>query len=342
MKGVSVVICCYNSSKRITETLSHLLNQRVHSLSWEVIVVDNASSDNTIEIAQSFKAQFEGKADFKVVPEPEPGLSHARKKGIDSSLYQYVLFCDDDNWLSPDYIRSVYSLMESDNTIGACGGKGIAVCEIECPDWFNEFQRPYAVGEARIGTGEIKESMGFLTGAGMCIRKTVWKQLEAAGFRSLLSDRKGSSLSSGGDLEICYVLKIAGLKLFYLDTISYQHFIPKERLTTDYLKKLHDGIGRSNVLLGVYQYILNDWDINKKFIWLRMLTLLTPKILKTWIQSGGGLKQRMAIISLRSYYKELWKLRGRFDDHLRSIKNLSVKWQNKSLPSERFASSDAV
>ena len=45
--GISVIICCYNSSLRLDETLKHLINQKTHGFNWELIVVDNASTDNT-------------------------------------------------------------------------------------------------------------------------------------------------------------------------------------------------------------------------------------------------------------------------------------------------------
>jgi glycosyltransferase involved in cell wall biosynthesis len=52
MSGVSIIICAYNASKRIVPTLQHLQNQQFNKpISWEVIVVDNASDDNTSEIA---------------------------------------------------------------------------------------------------------------------------------------------------------------------------------------------------------------------------------------------------------------------------------------------------
>ncbi len=50
--GVSIIICCYNSERRLPETLAHLFTQQVsEDIPWEIIVVNNASSDATSRIA---------------------------------------------------------------------------------------------------------------------------------------------------------------------------------------------------------------------------------------------------------------------------------------------------
>src|SRR5258708_7275133 len=100
MKGISVIICCYNSAKRIAETLTHLSQQELDlGISWEVILVDNNSQDKTTEVANITWHSFKRDVPFKIILEPRQGLAHARRKGIDESRYDYLLFCDDDNWL---------------------------------------------------------------------------------------------------------------------------------------------------------------------------------------------------------------------------------------------------
>ncbi len=53
-KGVSVVVCCYNSAPRLPETLMHLFAQIVNpDIKWEIIIINNASTDDTLEVAQA-------------------------------------------------------------------------------------------------------------------------------------------------------------------------------------------------------------------------------------------------------------------------------------------------
>ena len=95
--GVSVIICCYNSSERLFETLSHLKSQKTNNLNWEIIVVDNASTDDTFHVAEQMLRS--SGLQYQIVKEPIPGLINARLKGETVSQYEFLLYCDDDNWL---------------------------------------------------------------------------------------------------------------------------------------------------------------------------------------------------------------------------------------------------
>src|SRR5690606_12393187 len=118
--GVSVIVCCYNSSLRLPETLSYLAAQKVKAeTQWELIVVNNNSNDNTVEIAEVKWNQLGAPVTLTIVDEPTPGLSYAREKGISVSQYDLFLFCDDDNWLQEDYIQNVITLFNDNPNIGA-------------------------------------------------------------------------------------------------------------------------------------------------------------------------------------------------------------------------------
>jgi glycosyltransferase involved in cell wall biosynthesis len=332
LKGVSVIVCCYNSRERLPATLQHLLNQQVpFEFAWEIIVVDNASSDQTREIALSFKSLFEEKCAFSVVSEAVPGLTNARKTGINQARFDHILFCDDDNWLCERYMWECFSAIQKDPQIGACGGRGIPVFETEEPVWFNDFQRPFAVGKAAARTGFLEQKSGFITGAGMFLNRKAWNNLIEAGFESILSDRKGNDLSSGGDLEICFALRLAGYQIYYLDEVYFEHYIPKERLSIRYLTRLHEGIGKSNVLLSTYEYVINKMDTNKPFLWLRLLMLLLPQTARVIFSNKQALKARMEGVALKAYFTELSKQRNQFDKRVQKINLLNQKLSNKTI-----------
>ena len=125
MKGVSVIVSCHNSSDRLPPTLKHLGSQKTNTeIAWEIIVIDNASSDNTQRCARKILSQYN--IPFKIIEEPQLGLSYARRRGIMESNYDFIIFCDDDNWLNSEYVQRVYYLLDKYSDIGVLGGNGTA------------------------------------------------------------------------------------------------------------------------------------------------------------------------------------------------------------------------
>lgn len=254
--GVSIVICCYNSASRLPETLRHIAAQRVDAhLPWEVVVVNNRSTDHTAEAAGHLWAGLAGTAPLRVVEEPNPGLSHARQKGIEAARYDYVILCDDDNWLHPGYVQLAHDLLRANARAGILGGQSEAVCEGTAPGWFEQLKAAYAVGR-QYGHAQNKP-VEVVWGAGMVLRKEVWKQLQAAGFVHKLSDRKGKQLLSGNDDEMCLAFRLAGYQVLYDDRLFLRHFIPAGRLTPDYVRRVMVATAYSALALEPYRLVLD-------------------------------------------------------------------------------------
>ncbi|WKN44449.1 glycosyltransferase [Tunicatimonas pelagia] len=271
VNGVSVIVCCYNSASRLPQTLKHIAQQKVsNNTSWEVIVVDNASTDNTAGVASQLWQEYGQPTTLKIIYERQAGLSFARHAGFTSAKYEYCLFCDDDNWLGENYVASVFQIMEKDDRIGVLGGIGEAVCEIEPPEWFEAKQASYAVGSQSLAEGDITHSRGFVYGAASTYRKSVYWSLRKNGYEGFLTGRKGGKMTAGDDSELCYNYAIKGYKIYYSPRLKFKHFIPANRLTESYYQKMCEGFTNSRVVLTLYQYRLFQHQIlSRKFLWLR-------------------------------------------------------------------------
>lgn len=255
--GVSVIICCYNSANNILSVLEHIeLQQRV-SFQLEVIVVNNNSKDDTDTLVNNFIK--ETNLDVKLVFESKPGLMYAREKGLQESKYEFIQFCDDDNLLSPNYILNVYNILNDDPSVGACGGKGIALVENKKPIWFKKYSRAYAVGS------QLKNPQDHLYGAGMAIRYSALKNVYDKGFKSFLTGRKGGFLLAGDDGELVLALLLRGYKIIATDEIYFHHIIPKERLSVEYLIKLHVGFGMMYPVIDIYRSVLKTKKVRHVF-----------------------------------------------------------------------------
>ncbi len=276
--GISVIICCYNSASRLEPTLKHLAAQKNLAPGvWEIIVVDNKSTDDTVQRASEIWANCAGeKPGFKVVHESTPGLSAARKTGISEAYFDYVLFCDDDNWLNDCYVFTALGIMKNNPSIGALGGMGTPVFEGKEPPffWVNQYHT-LAVGAQWKDEGDITDTRGVLYGAGMVLNKKAFNILiDRYNFNFLLSDRMGSSLVSSGDHELCLALKKIGYKIFFSEKIQFQHYIPVYRTEIRYYKKLYLEFGKAFALLQAYRIQeTNSWNLKEdyRYICLRSI-----------------------------------------------------------------------
>lgn len=257
--GVSVIVCCHNSAERIIATLKHLQLQRIESeLEWEVILVDNASTDHTVKVAKEIWAQ-RPVTKLSVVSEAEAGLSHARIKGFNTAAFSFWVLVDDDNWLGANWVQAFYQFMMEHPRVGLCGGYNEAVFEVE-PDPNLYFPNEWLALGKPSSANEKEENQpleilkGALPGAGLGIRAEAWDQLVQRGFKFLASDRKGTSLSSGGDTEMSYGISFLGWQSWYLSGLRLKHYMPKFRTERAYHIKLAKGIGQSLVLLDAYYY----------------------------------------------------------------------------------------
>jgi len=284
MNGISIVVCCYNSAQRIVPTLQHLQQQEFSkALNWEVIIVDNSSTDQTARIAtQTWNKN--SITDFVIVNEDKPGLMHARMKGLMHARYDIVSFIDDDNWVEPGWIEKVNDLFSQYPNIGVCGGRNEAVFEDTPPEWFDKFKEAFAVGKQADNSGIIDGKKGNLWGAGISLKKSVWEELIKREHTNLTSDRKGSTLSSGGDTEICYAFRLLGYNLYYEDDLLLKHYMPAGRLKFSYLEKLYEGFGKAYARLNCYRVILYP-DTFKLFPWWYEWGVASKKVISNYLLS---------------------------------------------------------
>lgn len=256
-KRISIVVCCYNSREVIAGTLESLARLREDGrFEIQILIVDNNSSDGTTELATEAWEKSGSARPLKTLNEPEQGLSNARLRGFSESDAEFIILCDDDNRLDGEYAVTAFNVMSTDENIAAAGGSGTAVTDAGFPEWFSKYSASFAAGEQREYKGNINDAEGYLWGAGMVLRKQAIDGLISSGFESLLQDRKGHDLTSGGDVELCYALKLAGWKLFYDPALKYEHFIAGKRLTWQNLRRLNRAFGMQKPLLAPYLHAL--------------------------------------------------------------------------------------
>lgn len=263
--GISILICTYNGASCIAETLACLARQQVPAaLAWEVILVDNASTDNTVNHARAQWSSLSAPAPLRVLHEPRSGKQHAVELGVSAVRYRYVCIVDDDNRLDPDYLASGYALLGAHPQIGLLGGQNTGTFDGTSPTWFSDFRHCYAVGPQidyvggqfiPLADGNIGRNV--LWGAGMFVRTEVWQRLRAAGFESLFTGRQGEqNLTAGEDDELCFAALLMGYEVWYSSGLRLRHHMAAGRLTEAYRDRLFYASAYSTTRLNAYRNAL--------------------------------------------------------------------------------------
>ena len=108
---VSIIMPMFNASEFLEETLNSVLSQRNNFVSFEVLIIDDSSTDNSMEIAQSFVREFP--KIFKVMKNPRKGVSSARNYGIEQAMGKYIMFLDSDDLLGLKTVENLYNFFET-------------------------------------------------------------------------------------------------------------------------------------------------------------------------------------------------------------------------------------
>lgn len=321
--GLSIIICTYNGEKRLPETLNHLQKQGdTKGIPWEVIVVDNASKDNTSQIAK--KLWNNDDIPFKVISELKPGRSNAVIAGFKTAKYEIISTVDDDNWVRSDYVSRIFNIMKNHPEVAICGGYGIGEFEETPPSWLEEIQNGFAIGPQGKSEGYVdgKGNPGYIYGACSATRKSVWEYLFNNGFEYQLSGRLGNNLDGGEDYELGQAFCLMGYRLWYDPNIKFKHYMPANRINWKYTQRLFEAFGRNSFVTNIYGSELKKYSnrINKICSnYLLSLFFAFYKILrmfpKFFIGIFGNTEGNYKVLRFRTqwaYFKHLLSNRRKF------------------------------
>lgn len=281
MTTITVVLPTYNPVlNRLEQTLNGLKQQTLSLDKWQLLLIDNNSST---ELRKVIDLSWHPNAE--IISERQQGLTAARIAGFTAANHDIIVMVDDDNILHPSYLSRAVEILDQDSTLGAIGGKSIPIFEGIEPNYLKEFYHCLALRD--LGDKELIAQWNSKypdyapIGAGMVLRKTALKsyieKIEAG--LNIISDRKGSSLSSGGDNDIVLEILKSGFSIGYFPQLCLQHIIPEERTSIKYLSRLNFESSSSWVRVLDHHGILPWKKIGKRTLFLRYL--------KTYLISGA-------------------------------------------------------
>lgn len=210
-------------------TLESIQLQNADRSCFELIVIDNNSTDDTSLITNNFIAANPG-IDCRYCFEGQKGLSFARNRGIQEAQYEVITYVDDDAILTPTYIESMISFFTNNPGAVGVGGKVVPKYENGEPVWMNKYLNGF-VGNVDFGEKVIKfdNKMKYPAGCNMTYTKTIL--LKAGGFNNQLTFRSD-------DKYIFYKIKALSGEIYYNPFTWVYHIIDENRLQKSNFKRL--------------------------------------------------------------------------------------------------------
>lgn len=241
---ISIIVCTYNRDLYIGQMLERLARNTFPADRWEIILVDNNSTDRTASICASFQAAHPG-INYHYFLEKEQGLSHARNRGIQEAHGDVIVFLDDDAFVEDRYLENLERRLSEYPDAGAFGGRIDPLFESgKAPAWLCPWTLSW-VSALDKGDKVTLFTDKYPIGANMGLRK---ETLASCGGFSTRLGRTGKNLMGGEEKDLFLRVRRAGYKIYYFPDVRVQHVIPESRTTREYIIKFAKGIGMSENL----------------------------------------------------------------------------------------------
>ena len=240
---VSVILCTFNRAALLGDALTALVRQ-IGAPAYEVVVVDNNSTDDTRRVVEAFV----GSGRVRCVHEPAQGLSYARNLGVATASADILAFTDDDVRADATWIQSIARAFADNPEVDMVGGKVAPDWQADPPAWLRHAgHAPLALvdyGEAPLRITPTAPQC--LIGANVAIRRRALERLH--GFSPRLQ-RVGDGIGSTEDHDFQMRLLESGGSALYDPRIVARAIVPGERLSKRYHRAWHQGHGRFYALM---------------------------------------------------------------------------------------------
>jgi glucosyl-dolichyl phosphate glucuronosyltransferase len=243
---VSSVICTHNRADYLFLALQSLVDQSMSKSQYEIIVIDNCSTDQTKEVVESFSKQQD---QIRYIYESTLGLSYARNTALQNAKGKYIAYLDDDAIACPNWLNKIVSVFEETVVpqIGCAGGKVELIWEADRPSWLSD-QLLHVLGfiDWSKTPRPLNLDSEWLVGASIAFSVDV---LNSIGGFNLGLGRVGTNLLSNEEIMIEKKIVEIGYSCYYHPDISVGHHVTQSRLTQDWFTRRYYWQGVSNAVV---------------------------------------------------------------------------------------------
>jgi glucosyl-dolichyl phosphate glucuronosyltransferase len=239
--SISVVICSYNRAAYIKEAMESLRLQSLTKKDFEIIIVNNNSTDNTEQVCRLYITEHP-EVNIQYFNESQQGASFARNTGASMAKGILLCFMDDDAIAEPDYLERIVHFFKEHPDAGGLGGRIIPKYIPDEPAWMSYYV------SSMVGNFDYSKEVSVFSAnkypleSNMIIRK---KDFDAiSGFNTALPGVVGTLRIGGEGKDFFMRLKALGLVIYYDPAICVQHIVESSKLTPEYLYRVASGMGR--------------------------------------------------------------------------------------------------
>jgi glycosyltransferase involved in cell wall biosynthesis len=241
--AISAVVCTYNRADLLAGALQSLGEQTLPSSDYEVIVVDNNSSDHTLAVAEGFCRRH---SNIRYCLEPQQGLSHARNRGWQEARGEYVAYTDDDCKVPEQWLEVAKEVIERVSP-GVFGGPYYAYCNTSKPRWLKDtyFSRNFGDHPRFLSQSE------YLSGNNIFFRRSLLRTL--GGFDPKLG-MAGQKIAYGEETALIQRIRTSmpDQLIYYEPKLYLYHLARTDKMTMRWivLQPFHAGRYSYKILRG--------------------------------------------------------------------------------------------
>lgn len=246
---ISAIICTHNRAKYLEKAIQSLVNQKTAKGNYEVIVIDNRSSDNTKQIVTNFSMY----PNIRYIYQSNLGLSYARNTGWQNAKGKYVAYLDDDAIASENWLEKILEVFDTVSPKPGCiGGVIEPIWEASRPEWLSD---RLLHGLAVVNWSDKPHYLANISHewlAGTNIAFSI-ELIERVGGFTVGLDRKGNNLLSNGDVSIQKKIIKAGYSCYYHPEIVVSHHIFPSRLKKNWFTRRYYWQGISDSVMQILE-----------------------------------------------------------------------------------------
>lgn len=246
----SVVIPTFNRDARLGETLDRVAAVTPALSRWDVIVVDNNSSDETRTVVARRQTHFP--VPLRYLFEPRQGRSWALNAGIQSTAASVLIFTDDDVLVGDDWLDAAVEPLVAGDAVSYTGGRVRPIWEVPRPAWLPEDRSDLWGTIAILDYGPdpfvFEDRRRVPLGANMAVHRSLFDRIGL--FDPNLGRTGGSKQLLGQEVpEFLARSRRAGARGMYVPAMMVRHHVPAKRLTKEYFRRWWYGKGLSRAEL---------------------------------------------------------------------------------------------